>query len=380
MLRREFQRRTRHIIYDILVRIDEFKRASERPTRFFRVMLQGPEIQLTIGVLLVTLTIGTFGYMLFERWTFINSFYMAVITLTTVGYGEVEPLSAQGRVFSIFLIFGGVTVLAYGASSTVEYIITGKAVQQMANEEREKVMALLNNHFIIAGFGRVGYEIAQNFASENIPFIVVDEDEVALATAKDAGFLVLSGSATEDEVMRAARIEQARGVVAATGNDAVNVYVTLTARGLNEKLFIIARATDASSESKLLRAGANRVTSPYSLSGRRMANLALRPHVVDFLDITARTNVLDQSLEEIVIEDGAIIANKTIGQIDLRRRAGANILAIYDANGILMSNPSSTTILEPGTRLILLGSNDQLSVADALAKNVARLMQENNKE
>lgn len=377
MLRREFQRRTRHILYDILYRIDEFKRASERPTRFFRVMLQGPEIQLTIGVLLVTLTIGTIGYMLFEQWTFINSFYMSVITLTTVGYGEVEPLSPQGRVFSIFLIFGGVTVLAYGASSTVEYIITGKAVQQMEDEEREKIMATLNNHFIIAGFGRVGHEIANNFASEGVPFIIVDEDEVALANAKEAGFLVLPGSATEDDVMRSAGIEEARGVVAATGNDAVNVYVTLTARGLNEKLFIIARATDASSESKLLRAGADRVTSPYSLSGRRMANLALRPHVVDFLDITARTNVLDQSLEEIVIEDGAIIANKTIGQIDLRRRAGANILAIYDANGTLLSNPSSTTILEPGTRLILLGSNDQLSVADALAKNVARLMQEN---
>lgn len=376
MLRREFQRRTRHIIVDILDRIDEFKRASERPRRFLRVMLQGPEIQLTIGVLLVTLTIGTIGYMLFERWSFVNSFYMAVITLTTVGYGEVEPLSAQGRVFSIFLIFGGVTVLAYGASSTVEYIVTGKAVQHMADEEQTKVMATLNEHFIIAGFGRVGYEIANNFASEGIPFIVIDEDEVAIATAREAGFLVLVGSATEDDMMRAARIEQARGVVAATGNDAVNVYVTLTARGLNEKLFIIARATDDSSEKKLIRAGANRVTSPYSLSGRRMANLALRPHVVDFLDITAKANVLDQSLEEIVIEEGAIIANKTIGQIDLRRRAGANILAIYDANGILLSNPSATTILEPGTRLILLGSNDQLSVADALAKNVAKLMQE----
>ena len=376
MLRREVQRRTRHIIYDILNRIDEFKQASERPRRFFRVMLQGPEIQLTIGVLLVTLTIGTIGYMIFERWTFVNSFYMAVITLTTVGYGEVEPLSEQGRVFSIFLIFGGVTVLAYGASSTVEYIVTGKAVQRMADEERGKVMAVLNDHFIIAGFGRVGHEIANNFASEGIPFIVIDDDDNAIATAKEAGYLVLQGSATEDDIMRSARIKQARGVVAATGNDAVNVYVTLTARGLNEKLFIIARATDASSESKLLRAGADRVTSPYSLSGRHMANLALRPHVVDFLDITAKTNVLDQSLEEIVIEDGAIIANKTIGQIDLRRRAGANILAIYDANGTLLSNPSSTTILEPGTRLILLGSNDQLSVADALAKNVAKLMQD----
>lgn len=377
MLRREIQRRTRHIIYDILCRIDEFKKASERPTRFFKVMLQGPEIQLTIGVLLVTLTIGTIGYMVFERWTFVNSFYMAVITLTTVGYGEVEPLSEQGRIFSIFLIFGGVTVLAYGASSTVEYIVTGKAVQRMANQEREKVMAVLNEHFIIAGFGRVGHEIANNFASEGIPFIVIDEDDDAIETAINAGYLVLQGSATEDDIMRDARIDQARGVVAATGNDAVNVYVTLTARGLNEKLFIIARATDAGSESKLLRAGADRVTSPYSLSGRRMANLALRPHVVDFLDITAKTNVLDQSLEEIVIEDGAIIANKTIGQIDLRRRAGANILAIYDPNGLLMSNPSATTILEPGTRLILLGSHDQLSVADALAKNVAKLMQEN---
>ncbi len=376
MLRREVQRRTRHILVDILDRIDEFKRSSERPRRFLRVMLQGPEIQLTIGVLLVTLTIGTIGYMVFESWSFINSFYMAVITLTTVGYGEVEPLSEQGRVFSIFLIFGGVTVLAYGASSTVEYIVTGKAVQQMADEEQQKVMATLNNHFIIAGFGRVGYEIASNFASEGIPFIVLDDDETAINMAREAGYLVLQGSATEDEMMRQARIEQARGVVAATGNDAVNVYVTLTARGLNEKLFIIARATDDSSEKKLIRAGADRVTSPYSLSGRRMANLALRPHVVDFLDITAKTNVLDQSLEEIVIEEGAIIANKTIGQIDLRRRAGANILAIYDANGTLLSNPSATTILEPGTRLILLGSNDQLSVADALAKNVAKLMQE----
>jgi voltage-gated potassium channel len=376
MLRREFQRRLRHSWIKLVNRLRDMKVASERPIQFLRVMLEGPEIQLTMTVLAVTLTIGTIGFMILESWSLVDSVYMAVITLTTVGFGEVREMSPQGRVFTIMLIFGGVTVLAYGASSTVEYMVTGKALRKLTERQREEMMESIRNHYIVAGFGRVGREVALNFHKEDIPFVVIDSDSSVIDEAAAQGYLGILGSATEDDVMRDAGIETARGVVAAAGNDATNVYVVLTARGLNENLFIIARATDQSSESKLLRAGADRVTSPYILSGRRMATLALRPHVVDFLDITSRSHMLDQSLEEVVIEDGAIIANKTIGQIDLRRRAGANILAIYDANGQIISNPTATTTLEPGTRLIVLGTSDQLQVTEALAKNITRLTQE----
>ena len=379
MLRREFQRRLRHFLTNFSNRLRAMKVASERPFQFFRVMLEGPEIQLTMTVVVVTLTIGTIGFMILERWSLIDSIYMAVITLTTVGFGEVDEMSPQGRMFTIFLIFGGVTVLAYGASSTVEYMVTGKALRKLTERQREEMMENIRNHFIVAGFGRVGREVALNFHSEKIPFVVIDSDNTVIDEAAAHGYLAILGSATEDDVMRDAGIETARGVVVAAGDDATNVYVVLTARGLNERLFIIARATDQSSESKLLRAGADRVTSPYILSGRRMATLALRPHVVDFLDITSKSHMLDQSLEEVVIEDGAIIANKTIGQIDLRRRAGANILAIYDANGQIISNPTATTTLEPGTRLIVLGTSDQLQVTEALAKNITRLTQEEYK-
>lgn len=376
MLRRELQRRSRYLFKILQIRFLEMKAASERPFQFLRVMLEGAEIQLTLTVLVVTLTVGTLGFRLIEGWSMIDSMYMAVITLTTVGFGEVEPMSPQGRLFSILLIFGGVSVVAYGASSAVEYMVTGKALHKLTEREREEMMNSINNHFIVAGFGRVGREVALNLDKEGIPFIVVDIEQNALDDAKSMGYLTLLGSATEDSAMREAGIDKARGVVAAAGDDATNVYVVLTARGLGEGLFIVARATDVNSESKLLRAGADRVTSPYVLSGRRMANLALRPHVVDFLDITAKSNVLDQSLEEVVVEEGSIIANKTIGQIDLRRRAGANILAIYDANGELISNPTTTTTLEPGTRLILLGTSDQLAVTEALARNILQLTQQ----
>lgn len=376
MLRREFQRRLRYFLIKANNRLRDMRAASERPIQFLRVMLEGPEIQLTMSVLAVTLTIGTIGFMILESWSLIDSVYMAVITLTTVGFGEVREMSPQGRVFTIGLIFGGVTVLAYGASSTVEYMVTGKALRKLTERQREEMMDSIRNHYIVAGFGRVGREVALNFYNEHIPFVIIDSDSAVIEEAAALGYLSIPGSATEDDVMREAGIETARGVVAAAGDDAINVYVVLTARGLNENLFIIARATDQSSESKLLRAGADRVTSPYILSGRRMATLALRPHVVDFLDITSKSHMLDQSLEEVIIEDGAIIANKTIGQIDLRRRAGANILAIYDANGQIISNPTATTTLEPGTRLIVLGTSDQLQVTEALARNITKLTQE----
>lgn len=371
MSRRKIQHRLRRVYRQTLARLRVMRMGTQRPLELIGIMLGGAEIQLTVTILLMTLTVGTLGYMVIEGWSFINAFYMTVITLTTVGYGEVEPLSSTGRVFSVIIILCGVTILAYGVSSTVEYLVTGKALRKLAERRQHRLMQSLKNHFIVAGFGRVGREVALNFAQESIPFVVVDNDQAALEEARNLDYLVVDGSATEDDVLREAGIERARGVVAAAGKDATNVYVVLTARGLKDNLFIVARATDTSSESKLLRAGADRVTSPYILSGRRMASLALRPHVVEFLDLTSKSNILDQSLEEVIVEPESLIANKSIAEIDLRRRGGANILAIYDAGNNFISNPPATTILAPGTRLILLGTSDQMAVTEALAHSFA---------
>jgi voltage-gated potassium channel len=228
----------------------------------------------------------------------------------------------------------------------------------------------MHDHFIIVGFGRVGREVAAVLASEGVPFVVIDQSEEAIAQATDLGYVSLHGTATEDETLREAGIEEARGFVSCAGNDATNVYAVLTARGLNENLLIIARVTEDHSEPKMLRAGADRVISPYALSGRRMANLAIRPHVMEFLDITSQSSELEQALEEVIVEEGSIIVNQTIEQVDLRRRTGANILALYLLSGEWVSNPPATTLLEPGTRLILLGNRDQLAVTEALARSL----------
>jgi voltage-gated potassium channel len=233
----------------------------------------------------------------------------------------------------------------------------------------------LNNHYIVAGFGRVGREVAQVFADENVPFVVVDPDLAAVEAAKAQGYLAIVGSSTEDAALLEAGIQRARGLVAAAGNDATNIYAVLSARSLNERLFIIVRANDQASERKMLRAGADRVISPYALSGRRMANLAIRPHVVDFIDVTSRSSSVQQWLEEVEIEAGSLMANQTIGQIDLRRRNGATIVALYSADGRLLSNPTAATMLEPASRLILLGTREQLDATEALARNLNRLAQ-----
>jgi len=331
-------------------------------------------------VLLLTMTIGTLGYMILEGWPIIDAFYMTMITLSTVGFGEIRALSDLGRIFTVLLILTGVSVVAYGISSAIEELVSGTLFERITDRQKEEVLRDLKNHYIVAGFGRVGREVANAFANENVAFVVIDSDEDSIALAKSLGYLTLQGSATEDATLLEAGIEQAQGLVAAAGLDATNVYIVLSARGLNDNLFIISRSDDEASEPKIRRAGANRVASPYTLSGRRMASMALRPHVVDFVDITFQSDILEQSLEEVVVEEGSILVNKTIGEVDLRRRTGANILAIYGADGKLLSNPTAATLLDAGTRLILLGTRDQLNVTEALARDFMKIKEQENRE
>jgi voltage-gated potassium channel len=348
---------------------------SRGPLELIGVLLGGVKIRLTLTVLLVLVTLGTLGYMTIEGWKPVDSFYMTIITLTTVGYGEVKTLSSLGRMFTVLLILSGVSILAYGLSGAVESVVSGQVFKELTERRKRKMLDALNNHYIVAGFGRVGREVAQVFADENVPFVVVDPDLAAVEAAKAQGYLAIVGSSTEDAALLEAGIQRARGLVAAAGNDATNIYAVLSARSLNEKLFIIVRANDQASERKMLRAGADRVISPYALSGRRMANLAIRPHVVDFIDVTSRSSSVQQWLEEVEIEAGSLMANQTIGQIDLRRRNGATIVALYSADGKLLSNPTAASMLEPASRLILLGTREQLDATEALARNLNRLAQ-----
>lgn len=348
---------------------------AQRPRKFVEVLAQGDQVQLAFIVLTLIVVGGTVGYMAIMGWSMVDALYMTVIALTTVGFGEVSPLSPEGRLFTIFLLVAGISIIAYGISGAVEDVISGRLLMRLQERQKAMVLQSLKDHYIVVGFGRVGQEVAFAFYHEKIPFVVVDNDDEAIRKATELGYLAIQGSATEDDTLEAAAIRQAKGLVSAAGDNATNIYVVLSARGLNENLFIIARTTDDLAAVKIQRAGANRVISPYILSGRRMANLALRPYVVDFLDITSQSNLIEQALEEVVIEANSVLAGKTIGEVNLRRRTGANILALYRLNGELLSNPTSTTILEPGTRLILLGTRDQLDVTEALARDFMKLIE-----
>lgn len=316
---------------------------------------------------------GTAGYVVLEGWNLSDSFYMTMITIATVGYGEIRPLDDSGRCFSVLLIVMSITIIAYGISSSVEYVVTGELIKTVEETQKTSRLQAMKKHFIIAGFGRVGEEVALALRHEGISFAVVENKSDAITRAQSYGYLVIEGSATEDEILLMAGIERARGIICATANDATNVYVVLSARGLNENLFIISRASDENSEAKLMRAGADRVISPYVLSGRRMANLAIRPYVVDFLDVTGTAGQLEKTLEEIIVEDGSIISNRTLGEVDLRNRTGALILGLYRSTGELLTSPSADTLLEPGTRMIVMGTRDELDVTEALSRNFMNL-------
>lgn len=334
-----------------------------------RALIIGAQVRGLIFVIVGALAFGTLGYMVLEGWNFFDSFYMTMITISTVGFGETRELSNAGRMFTIALIVIAVTLLAYGVSSSIEYIVTGELLTNVAENRRTSMLSELSGHYIVAGYGRVGQEVTLALAQEEVPFVIIDPDSDALEKASSQDLLVVTGNATEDGILIEAGIERAKGVICATGSDATNVYVVLTARGLNNNLLIISRASDEQSEAKLLRAGADRVISPYTLSGRRMANLAVRPFVVDFLDVTGTAGELEKTLEEIVVEEGSIIENRTIGEADLGRRTGALILAIYRSTGELLTNPEIWNVLEPGTRMIVLGTRDALDVTEALAQN-----------
>jgi len=321
-----------------------------------------------IVALLAVIVVGTIGYAFIEGWSFFDSLYMTVITITTVGYNEIHPLSNGGRLFTGFLIIGGVGGALYTLTGIIQYMAEGNIIANWGRRRMKNRIAQLKAHFILCGFGRVGEEIANTFKEEDVPFVVIDNRPECIARAEQAGYLYLQGDATSDDVLKEAGIENARGLVAALGTDVDNTYITLSGRGLYPTLFITARASDAEAEAKLKRAGADRIVSPNSIGARRMAMLALRPAVVDFLDTISRRRGPELQMENVAIGNNSSLAGQTVEEV--RRCSKANVLAINKKSGRLLANPSGEEKITAGDSLIIMGTSEQLTALEAICEGV----------
>jgi len=310
---------------------------------------------IALAIIIVT---GTIGYMLIQGWSFIDALYMTIITITTVGYDEVHPLSEGGQIFTIFLVVGGVGGALYTLVAIVAYVIEGEFGATIGRRQMKNRIAKLKEHFILCGYGRVGQEIARVFSKEGIPFVVIDKDRDSIANAEKESHLYLFADATSDEVLKEAGIKQARGMVVAVGSDADSTYITLSARQLRPDLFIEARASSSEVEAKLKKAGASRVISPYSIGARRMAMLALRPAVVDFIDTVIHHRGRELQMENIAVSKGSPLIGLAIEEA--HRLTKATILAISKKGDKLLANPPAGEIMEVGDILIAMGTKEQL--------------------
>jgi voltage-gated potassium channel len=322
------------------------------------------DISLVFGLIIA---LGGIGYWLIEGWSFLDSLYMAVITVTTVGFAEVHPLSPTGRVFTAALIVLGVGGITFAFSALTNYIIAGELGGVLEKRRMTRRVSALREHYIVCGFGRVGYQVCVELKREGQPLVVVDANPPSVERAMSQGYPVMVGDAGNDRVLLEAGIDRACGLVAAVDSDAANLLVVLSARALNSDLYIVARANFEDTEDKLQIAGADRVISPYSLGGRRMAQMLIRPDVVDFLDVVMHDESLELLLEELSVGQDCALDECSIGEARIRMVTGANILGLKRKEGGIIIAPETSTVLYPGDILIALGTRRQL---EALAELV----------
>ena len=320
-----------------------------------------------LTMLVVTLgAIGTVGYMVIEGWDFLDSLYMVVITLATVGFKEVHDLSPAGTIFTILLIVFGLFVLYQVLRVIGEYVIENKLEDVLTNRSMERTLKSISDHYIICGYGRVGKQIVQEFLSDNARFVILERRPELIAEAQAAGFLVVTGDSTEEEVLKRAGIANAKCLVVALGNDSDTVLTIVTAKSLNNDLFIVARANGDNTAAKLLRIGANRVVSPHQIGGFRMANFAINPTTADFLDDVQDLTNKEIQISDVLVSNQSPVAGYAISEKLSNRNIGITILAIHKPDGNAIINPVGDAMVEAGDRLILLGTKDKVAQAMSL--------------
>ncbi len=323
------------------------------------------KIILAAALLVLVISFGTAGYMVIEDWTFIDSLYMTIITLASVGYKEVHVLSPAGMVFTIVLIIGGVGTVLYALNAGAKMLLEGELRQVFWRRRLEKKIRELKDHYIVCGYGRMGKIICRELHEKHMKFVVVEKMPEVITNDED--LLIFPGDATKDEVLRELGIERAKGLISVLPTDAENLFVVLSARVLNPKLTIVARAGEEGSEQKLLRAGADKVVSPYQIGGLRIAHTVLKPAVVDFIEFATKSGNIDLQMEEVSIGEHSRLVGKTLDESGIGRELGIIIVAIRKPNGEMMFNPTFRSAITGGDMLIALGEISKLKVLEDLA-------------
>ena len=320
-------------------------------------------LALVFALIGFIISFGTIGYIVIEGWSFMDSFYMTIITLSTVGYREIRELSQVGKWFTITLIIGGVGTMLYALSTGAKFILEGELQEIYGRRRLEKKIKELDDHYIICGYGRMGKIIARELKNEKVKLVAIEKTPTI--HAKEEAF-VITGDATQDDILKEVGIERARGLITVLPTDAENLYVVLSAKGLNPNLFIVARAGEEGSEQKLLRAGADRVISPYHIGGLRIAHTVLKPAVVDFIELATKRGNIDLQLEEIAIPNLSDYSGLSLDQCGFGKELGVIIVAIKKPNGDMKFNPTYLTLIEPGDTLIALGEVSKLKVLEEM--------------
>ncbi|HFJ9328873.1 TPA: TrkA family potassium uptake protein [Bacillus paranthracis] len=314
--------------------------------------------QLWIAVICMTFVVilGTLGFMTIEEISLFQAFWMTMITVLTVGYGDAIPVTQAGKVFALLIIPIGVGIVTYAIGVVAAMIIEGNLFHAVRRKKMDKQIAQLQNHIIVCGCGRVGLQVVHELQEKKIPFVVVDKDESILEKEK---LLYVHGDATEDQVLHHAGISKAAGLVAIVANDAENVFITLTARGLNDAIKIVARAEKPETEDKLKRAGANKVINPSSMAGIHIAKGIANPLTVHYIDTVLYGVEQSFVIEEIAVGEGSILANKSLLESDVRNQFDVTILAIL-RNGNVIHNPTGQEKLQEHDMIIVFGSVEKL--------------------
>ena len=324
---------------------------------------------IQVAVATILLVIGTVGYHIIEGWSLFEGLYMTVITLATIGYGEVRVLSYGGRIFTMVLIMVGVILVGYLISNLTKALIENEIAAALGRRKLYKDISQLNDHFILCGAGRVGARVIDELQKKGVDFVVIERDETTAEKLLQEGILVLMGDATSETVLEGARIRSARTLITAASTDAENVYIVLTARGLNPDIYIVARANDVPAERQLRRAGANKVVSPVLIGSHRMAQAALSPAVADFIELTTMTESLDLFFDQAPIPPRSVLDGVKLKDSGIRAFQ-VMIVAITPAGGEMIFNPDGEQTLRAGDLLIAIGDHAGLARLAARAAEV----------
>lgn len=326
-------------------------------------------IRVLAAVLATLVVVGTLGFHFIEGWSWFDGLYMVVTTFTTIGYQEVHPLSHEGRIFNLGLIVAGFTTVFLGIGALTQALVEFEFENLFGRRRMERDIKRLTGHYIICGAGRVGRSVARELALKPVPFLILEGNEAKAERYRTEFPFMVTADATQERVLREARIEHAAGLVAATTTDASNTYIVLTARSINPKLKIIARASEDDAEKVLRTAGADIVVSPYHFAGRRIALSFLRPNVVDFIDVAlVQQSELGLEIEEIQVAPSSSLSGKTVANSHIRSQHGIIVLAIKREGEPMHYNPASDDVIHPGDHLIAMGKPTNLRELEEIAK------------